>query len=253
MAFVAESNGDLVGWVSAYQNVMTSEPGFGEISLLHVHPDHRCQGAGSALFTAVRQHLAQIGVRRVRTWALTQSLSFARRHGFTPGRELRYSALDLRLAPPPPSVHDGVQLVALRDLDDRRLYEAHLAAGADEPGDVTLDAMSYETWRYEIWDDLGLDKNASTAALVGPKVVAFSLVKRDGDRMWSDLTATVPQHRGRGLARLVKSAALRHAAALGVTLAYTSTDESNLAMLAVNTHLGYRPVATQVACLATLP
>jgi RimJ/RimL family protein N-acetyltransferase len=63
------------------------------------------------------------------------------------------------------------------------------------------------------------------------------------------MTATVPEHRGRGLARLAKITALRRA---GARFAYTGNDESNLPMLAVNTRLGYRPVATQWSCVATL-
>jgi GNAT superfamily N-acetyltransferase len=88
--------------------------------------------------------------------------------------------------------------------------------------------------------------------VTGQTVIAFTLVKRDSERMWSDMTATLPQYRGRGLARLVKTAALQRVAARGVTIAYTSTDESNAPMLAVNTRLGYRPVATQWSCLTTV-
>jgi GNAT superfamily N-acetyltransferase len=252
VAFAAEIDGHLVGWASAYLNITTSQADLGEISLLHVHPDYRRQGAGSALLGATTQHLTQIGARRVRTWALAQSLEFARQHGFEPSRQLRCSALETRLAPPALPAPDGVRLVALSDLDTQQLYAAHIAAAADEPGDVPSDAISYDTWRYEVWENLGLDRAASVAAVVGHTVVAFTLVKRDGERMWSDMTATLPRYRGRGLARLVKSAALHRAAARGVTVAYTSNDESNTPMLAVNTRLGYHPVATQWSCLATL-
>jgi hypothetical protein len=37
-----------------------------------------------------------------------------------------------------------------------------------------------------------------------------------------------------------------------VTVAYTSNDESNAPMLAVNARLGYQPVAAQWSCLGTL-
>jgi GNAT superfamily N-acetyltransferase len=252
VAFVAEADGRLVGWASAYQNITTSEAGFGEIALLHVHPDHRRRGAGGALLTAATQHLTQLGVRHVRTWVLAQSLDFARKHGFEPSRQLHYLALELRLAPPAPPAPDGIHLMALSDLDAQQLYAAHIAASADEPGDVPSDAISYDTWRYEVWENLGLDKAASVAAVDGQTVVAFTLVKRDGQTMWSDMTATLPQHRGRGLARLAKSAALQRAAARGVTVAYTSNDESNAPMLAINRHLGYRPIAAQWSCLTTL-
>ncbi|MFI7647470.1 GNAT family N-acetyltransferase [Micromonospora sp. NPDC049460] len=251
-AYVVEVDDAVVGWASAYRNDRTSEPDVGEISTLHVHPEHRGRGAGTALLAAALGHLRDIGARRVRTWALPESLPFAGRHGFTPSRELRYSALDLRPAPPMPEPPPGVRLLPLTDVDPRRVYLAETAAAADEPGDVPADSISYESWRSEVWDNLGLDRAASTAAEVGGEVVAFSLVKRDGDRMWSDYTATVPEHRGRGLARLAKTAALHRAAATGVRVAYTSNDEANAPMLAVNVRLGYRPVGSSWSCLREL-
>ncbi|MEH1102395.1 GNAT family N-acetyltransferase [Micromonospora sp. CPCC 205561] len=252
-AYVVEVQDTVVGWVSAYRNDRTSEPDVGEISTLHVHPGHRGRGAGTALLTAALGHLREIGARRVRTWALPESLPFARRHGFTPSRELRYSALDLSPAPPMPQPPAGVRLLPLTDVDPRRVYLAETAAAADEPEDVPADAISYESWRSEVWDNLGLDRAASTAAEAGGEVVAFSLVKRDGDRMWSDYTGTLPEHRGRGLARLVKTAALHRAAANGVRVAYTSNDEANAPMLAVNVRLGYRPVGSSWSCLRETP
>lgn len=252
-AFVAEVDGHLVGWTSAYRNGTSSETDFGEVSLLHVHPEHRRTGIGSALLAEALAHLRPLGVRRVRTWALSESLPFAAKRGFEVSREVRYSALDLRDVPPLPAAPNGVRLVPLTELDPRRLHAAHVAASADEPGDVPSDAISYETWRYEVWDNLGLDRSASLVADHDGTLVAFSLVKRDGDRMWSDMTATLPAHRGRGLARLVKLAALHRAATTGVRTAYTSNDEANLPMLAVNRRLGYRPVAAQWSCIAVTP
>ncbi|MFG2009118.1 GNAT family N-acetyltransferase [Micromonospora sp. NPDC048868] len=251
-AYVVEVDDTVVGWVSAYRNDQTSERDVGEVAILHVHPEHRGRGAGTALLAAALEHLRDIGVRRVRTWALPESLPFARRHGFTPSRELRYSALDLRPAPPMPQPPPGVRLLPLTDVEPRRVYLVNLAAAADEPGDVPVDSMSYENWSSEVWDNLGLDRAASTVAETGGELVALSLVKRDGDRMWSDYTGTLPTHRGRGLARLVKTAALHRAAAGGVRTAYTSNDEANAPMLAINVGLGYRPVGSSWSCLREL-
>lgn len=251
-AYVVEVDGTVVGWVSAYRNAQTSQADVGEVATLHVHPEHRGRGAGTALLTAALGHLRDIGARTVRTWALPESLPFARRHGFTPSRELRYSALDLRPAPPMPQPPPGVRLLPLTDLDPRRVHRVEVATAADEPGDVPADSISYENWYSEVWDNLGLDRAASTVAEAGDEIVAFSLVKRDGDRMWSDYTGTLPTHRGRGLARLVKTAALHRAAAGGVRVAYTSNDEANAPMLAINVGLGYRPVGSSWSCLREL-
>ncbi|MFG2055554.1 GNAT family N-acetyltransferase [Micromonospora sp. NPDC048930] len=248
-AFVAEADGRVVGWVSAFRNVRTSAEGVGEIALLHVHPEHRRRGLGHRLLDRALDHLRPLGVRRIRTWARAESLDFARRNGFVPSREMRYSALALDPAPPAPKPPPGVRLHPLTGIDPRRMYELEAVTSADEPGDLATDVLSYETWRYDVWDNVGLDHASSVAAEVDGDLVAYSLVLRDGDRMWSDFTGTVPEHRGRGLARLVKQAALHRAATSGVRTAYTSNDEANAPMLAVNTRLGYRPVAAQWSCL----
>ncbi|MEU8328165.1 GNAT family N-acetyltransferase [Micromonospora sp. NPDC048839] len=251
-AFVAEVDARVVGWVSAERITSTSMANVGGINLLHVHPEHRRSGVGTALLTAATDHLRPLGIRRVRAMAQPEALPFARRHGYEPSREVRYSALDLNPAPALPEPPPGVRLRPIADLDPHLLYVANVASAADEPGDVPVDAISYESWQYDVWNNLGLDKTASTAAEIDGEVVAFSLVKRDGDRMWSDYTGSVPAYRGQGLARLAKTAALHRAAANGVRIAYTSNDETNASMLAINARLGYRPVASQWSCLADL-
>ncbi|MEU9737984.1 GNAT family N-acetyltransferase [Micromonospora chersina] len=251
-AWVAEADGQVVGWVSAYRNIQTSAANVGEISTLHVHPAHRLRGVGTALLDAALAHLRLLGAKRLLTWSQPGSLPFARRHGFTPSRELRYSALDLRPAPPMPEPRPGVRLVPAAEVDPREVHRVDAESSLDEPGDVPTDALGYDVWHHEVWDNLGLDRDASTLAEVDGRLVAVSLVKRDGDRMWSDFTGTVPEHRGRGLARLAKQAALHRAAASGVRTAYTSNDEANAPMLAVNARLGYQPVASQWSCLRGL-
>ncbi|MDI6103874.1 GNAT family N-acetyltransferase [Actinoplanes sp. NEAU-A12] len=247
----AERGGEVVGSASAFRQPRSADPGFGQVSL-HVHPDHRGRGVGVALLAEATAHLRAVGVRRAGAWAVPEAVGFARGHGFEPSRELRYSALDLTGFTGVPDPGPGIRLAGIREVDERALYDADVAAATDEPGDVPSQPTPYPTWRYEIWDEPGLDRDASTVALDGSAVVAFSLVLRDGDRVWSDMTATAPAYRGRGLARLVKTAALVRAAAGGVRTAYTSNDESNAPMLAVNARLGYRPVATQLSCVAEL-
>ncbi|MFY1704560.1 GNAT family N-acetyltransferase [Micromonospora sp. WMMA1923] len=251
-ALVAEVDGEVVGWVSAYRNGRTARGDTGEVSTLHVHPERRGRGIGGALLGRALGHLTALGVRTVRARVLPDSLPFARRHGFDPGREQRYSALDLRPAPPSPVAPTGVRLLRLADVDPGQVYRAEAATVADVPDDVPADTLTYEFWRYDVWDDPGLDHDSSTVAWVDGGVAAYSLVQVDGDRMWSDYTATVPRYRGRGLARLVKQAALHRAAHAGVRIAYTANDEANAPMLAVNTRVGYRAVGSQWSCLRRL-
>ncbi|MEV6297899.1 GNAT family N-acetyltransferase [Actinoplanes sp. NPDC051861] len=252
--FVACRDGAVVGWAAAYRNPRSAD-GLGQISLLHVHPSHRRRGIGTALLGVVTGHLHAIGVEGVAATVTPDSLGFARRHGFQPTRDLRYAVLDLHGFNQSEMSSPGVRLVSLREVDEHALYAADVAAATDEPGDSPPQPAAYETWRYDIWEEPDLDRDASTVALSGSsgsEIVSFSLLTRDGARVWSDMTATVPSWRGRGLARLVKTVALRRAAEAGATTAYTANDESNLPMLAVNTRLGYRQVATQLACRATL-
>ncbi|MDI6105202.1 GNAT family N-acetyltransferase [Actinoplanes sp. NEAU-A12] len=253
-SFVAVTEpGRVVGWVVAHRELRVAEPGFGRISLLHVHAAHRRRGIGNELFGAAREHLRGLGVSRVATIATAEAVGFARRHGFAPTREIRYSALELSALPDLPVSPAQIRLVPLSEVDEATFYEADMAAATDEPGDAAPQPMPYESWRRDVWENPDLDFDASTVAVMGTKIASFSLVLRDGDRVWSEITATVPQYRGRGLALLVKTAALHRAAAVGAKVAYTSNDESNLPMLAVNVRLGYRPVATQFSCTATLP
>ena len=56
-AFVAEVDDQVVGWVSAERIGNTSMANVGGIYLLHVHPEHRQRGIGSALLAAATDYL----------------------------------------------------------------------------------------------------------------------------------------------------------------------------------------------------
>jgi GNAT superfamily N-acetyltransferase len=66
------------------------------------------------------------------------------------------------------------------------------------------------------------------------------------------MTGTLREYRRRGLARLVKLAAIRWAAENGITALHTDNDSTNADMLALNEHLGYRPTATGTTFAKTL-
>jgi predicted N-acetyltransferase YhbS len=252
VTLVVDGDGGVaLGSVAAGLATWTSEPGAASASL-RVHPGHRRQGIGSALAEAMHAHLAEIGARRVRVFCEQDATGFAERHGYTQTGQLHFARVDPRELPARPEVPPDLALMRLSELSPELVFEADRQASLDEPGDMAADAMRYDDWLRDFWTVPGNDLSLGVAALAGGRVASFTAVAVDGERAFAEFTGTVPEHRGRGLAKLVKSVSLRRAAAAGVTAAYTSNDDDNPPMLAINDWLGYHRVATQVSCSAEL-
>ncbi|NIK61222.1 GNAT family N-acetyltransferase [Kribbella shirazensis] len=251
LPLLAEHDGEVVGWASAGLNVWTSEPGQAHLSI-YVHPEHRKQGIGSELADRLHQHLTEVGAVRVRTFVQPDSVTFAHNRGYDGTRQMHFAGVELTSLPEQPATPDGIELVTLDDVDPRAAYTADTIASLDEPGDSPLDSVDYDQWLEEIWHSPSQDRSLGVAAVAGGEVASFTVVETDGDRMWSGMTGTIPAYRGKGLAKLVKSVALRRAAAAGITSAYTSNDDENGPMLAINNWLGYRRVQTEHGLLRTL-
>lgn len=251
LGLVATSEGSVVGWGSTALNPWTSEPGQCYLTV-YVHPEHRQRGIGGALSDRLHEHLREIGAVRVRVFAEPDAVEFAKRRGYDGSRLMHYAGVDPRVLPPEPEVPEGFRIVPINELDPRQLYTADTLASLDEPGDSPIDAIDYDEWVREIWEAPAQDLAIGTAALIGDEVASFSAVEVDGDRAWSAMTGTIAQYRGLGLAKLVKSVALRRAAAAGITGAFTSNDDENGPMLAINNWLGYRRVQTRTGLLRLL-
>ena len=251
LALVAECDGRIVGWGNAHLNVWTSAPGQSNATVF-VHPEHRGAGIGSTLADRLNRHLVDAGAQRIQVFAQPHAAEFARHRGYVRTRTMHYAGAQLAGLPPMPPVPAGVEVRSYDELEPRAAYTAELLAAADEPGDAPLDSMNYEQWLGDFWHDPSLDRTLSVASVFEGDVLSFTISETDGDRLWSAFSGTVPRHRGRGLAKLVKAAALHRAAASGVRTAYTSNDERNTPMLAVNDWLGYRQAATELGLTRTL-
>jgi GNAT superfamily N-acetyltransferase len=251
LPLVAEADGEIVAWGSAGLNIWTSEPGQSEISVF-VHPDHRKRGIGGQLAERLHQHLGEVGAVRVRAFVHPDGLEFARNLGYDGTRQMHFSGVELSSLPEPPKTPAGIELVTFDAVDPRVAYTADSIAALDEPSDSPLDAIDFDQWLHDIWNAPSLDKSLSVAAMAGDEMASFTVVETDTDRMWSGMTGTIPAYRGKGLAKLVKAVALRRAAAAGITKAYTSNDDENGPMLAVNNWLGYRRVQTELGLLRPL-
>ncbi|MFG1890939.1 GNAT family N-acetyltransferase [Micromonospora sp. NPDC049051] len=253
---VAEEGGGIAGVARTGLLHESAEPGLGFVNLV-VRPEGRRRGVGSALLAAAEERLVGLGVRRAYARVADEpaALAFAERHGYRSGRRNVILGLDLATAlPAAPDPPAGVRLGTAADLvDPRPLYEADLAAAADEPGDVGMDEISFDDWRAAYWDRPDLDRALSTVATADGAVVAFTVALTDGrNRYLSGMTGTRPGWRGRGLARLVKHASLRAARAAGLRWVFTINDAGNDAMRAVNAWFGYRPAAAEWRHLRTL-
>jgi RimJ/RimL family protein N-acetyltransferase len=60
------------------------------------------------------------------------------------------------------------------------------------------------------------------------------------------MLGTLAQFRGRGLGTAAKLATIQWAAANGITQMFTTNDEANAPMLAINRRLGYTPAGRRV-------
>lgn len=251
LGLVAEDGDEVVGYGSAGLNIWTSEAGQSDLSV-YVHPEYRRQGVGGALVERLQGHLDEVGATRVRSFATPAGLAFATVRGYEPSRELHYSGVDPRVLPEQPPVPDGIRIATVDTLEPRQVFAADRLAGLDEPSDSPLDSVDYDDWLQEIWNSPASDKSLSVAALAGDEVVCFTAIESDGDRAWSGMTGTIAQYRGQGLAKLVKSIALRRCAQAGIVGAFTSNDDANAPMLAINNWLGYRRIETQTSLLRNL-
>ena len=125
------------------------------------------------------------------------------------------------------------------------MYELDAEAMLDVPGEVAMDDVSFEQWLEDYWRHPDTDLDASVAAVIDGRPVAFSHLRiAPGGRAVTDMTGTLRDYRGRGLALLAKRATLVNAAERGVELVSTENDETNGPMLRVNEKLGYRPVGS---------
>ncbi|MEU8622367.1 GNAT family N-acetyltransferase [Streptomyces sp. NPDC048623] len=248
---IAEVDGQVVGTAQVSLAHESPEPGVGDVNV-YVHPEHRRLGAGTLLLRAAEEHLARAGATTLYSWVLDEPVNraFAERHGYAGSRSAFFLRLNLTTAELPPlqEAPPGVELRTAADYaaDPRPLFELDALTTADEPGDVPAELDDYAHWLATTWEHPLQNHALTTVAVADGRPVAFSAALTDGTgRYGSGMTGTAPDHRGRGLAKLVKNAALHRARAAGCTEAFTGNDTGNAPMLAVNRWFGYEICAKE--------
>lgn len=248
--FAAVDDGKLVGWSSS-SLIAGSDPVSAVMRVL-VDPQYQGRGAGTGLVEASHAHLKAAGAESVRVFADPAAVGWAARWNYTQTRQVHYAGIEPRLAPALPKVPAGVRLVPLIEADPRAVYAADEVAQRTKPGDAKITSRPYDDWLAGVWHSPGMVLDLSIAALAGERVVGFTLGSGDHHKIWSQMTATMPEYQGRGLAKLVKCAALHRAADAGVVGAFTANYDGNEPMLAVNNWLGYQRAATHSVIVCPL-
>ena len=249
--WVAELDGRLVAWATSAIHANAARNDVAWIGLT-VRPDARRRGLGSELFAVAEAHVVGMGARKLMTESRddADSRRFVTSRGFRNTHTQNISAVDprtidfgelpvLRAA----AEANGLRLAPFSALSDsaRAIYETDLETTLDIPMDEPITQMPFEEWERAHWKHPLLAADASFAVVDGDRVVSLTMMRIAGDRGLTDMTGTLREYRGRGLARLVKLASLDAAARRGVTRVTTENDRTNAPMLALNERLGFRP------------
>jgi GNAT superfamily N-acetyltransferase len=254
-AWVAEVDGQVVGFARARLRWEVSERSLGWL-WIGVRPEHRGESLGGTLYDLAATHLLAAGAERLETYtaepagrAFLEERGF-REQGAEPILRLDLAGADVSEFPALEQAKgaEGFRLVPLAEVLDRprELHALYAVASEDVPEESTVDDIRFEEWVSECLEDPDLSGEVSAVVLHDETPVSLAFVVSDGEgRAANDLTGTLPEYRRRGLARLVKLASIRWAAANGVEWILTSNAEANAAMRALNESLGYRSAGTQ--------
>ena len=250
LSLVAEADGEVVARGEAGVNWFLDDS-YGFITVA-VTAAHRRRGIGGAIYDRLAEHAHEVGVTRVQSLfhETDEGTRFASTRGFREIRAETPSAVDPRAVDLP--LRDDVELVALGELDPHDVHRVDEELTRDVPYIEPIEQLPYDDWLNFVWHNPTFAPDGSFAAFVDGELASLSMLfaDRDSGRGLNGFTGTRRAYRGRGLALAVKIASLRWAAANGITIVFTTNDETNAPMLAVNRKLGYRPHGRNVEYLA---
>lgn len=247
------SEGDtVVGWAEARLRWGGSQTHRGSF-WIGVRPEQRGRGIGTALYERTQRHLDALGALVERSHATSdEGRQFLERRGFRPGLTTTFSSLDPEAVeqperPAPP----GFTLGTVTELADRPrdLFTLYAATERDLPGEHGMTEDEYDEWLEETLHHPDLARDGSFVVLdaaARPVALAWLIADLEQGRAENEMTGTLRELRGRGLARAAKLATIRWAAANGITTILTSNHDENAPMLGLNRSLGYRPLVTSV-------
>ncbi len=249
--FLAELGGRPVGVANAGR-IYVHEPDYrdwwAEITVL---PDARRRGAGRALLGAISgpaRRAGKSGFQVPVSEARPEGIAFLVAHGFVEHERSKAVRLDLAAtgapAIDPPA---GVEIVSLaeRPIPVEAIHQVALRTLPEIPGGDPMDVGDLAEFVARDVDRPTMPKDAFFLALVDDELVGYASLIVDAGRPTiavHDMTAVLPEHRGRGIAGALKRATIAWAMRAGLEALETGNNEANAAMRSVNARLGYRPL-----------
>ncbi len=238
-SWVAVEDGEVVGFATSFLQIWTAEPGRYRV-WAGVREDRRRQGIGSALWERASGHIRDAQKHTTEVDGDPAGLAFAEQRGFMQYDSEVISRIDPAACVLEPKPHEGFRVVGLDELGGREqdLFEFYGAAGGIPPGAP----ITFEHFRSLILGNPLLDSPTSVVVLgAGDRIASLSwlLVDRERARAENEWTATLPELRGGGLARLAKLTSIKLAAEAGIREIFTGNDPDNAPMRELNRRLGY--------------
>jgi GNAT superfamily N-acetyltransferase len=232
---------------------------------LLVHPRRRRRGTGSALAGAVRERALERGVRAMHSsHAIPAGAAFAASVGAAAGqREVRallaLQRVELREPSPPHGWRLRTWLTRVPDEHLDAVVRVRTAMD-DAPVGSNMEFPTVTAERIRAWEDSLIEREREMRLTVAidedGEIGAFTELRlsRGSKVAFTDDTATLAAHRGKGLARAVKLESLRRLRAdhPEVEVVTTMNAEENAAMRHINGSVGFRVAAIMTTATITL-
>ncbi len=259
---VAEQNGRMVAFCKYGQIERNPDPHACYI-FAGVHPDHRRQGIGTALYDKALASLLDHGVTEIRTQTredYSDTMKFLADRGYLTILREPVSHLDIKTFDPAPFLPDPecdpsrqIAVCTLEALQKtmpdwkRRCFELESEISRDIPRAGPRKAPSLERY-VTVFDEPNFDPSGWFIALDGQVWIGMSTIwpyEPTPETFYTGITGVLRSYRRQGLATKMKLCAIEHVRLKGGARLQTQNEENN-PMLEINKRLGFEPGAAEL-------
>jgi GNAT superfamily N-acetyltransferase len=227
-------------------------------TMVYVDKAFAGRGLGLALITQAESHARHHGATFLISFVTEtceRGLKFAAQSGYRPSQRLFESKLRLGefdptsyLAAKARLEEEGYRFTTLAkegvtDSNCRRLYKLDSVIDIDTPGYENWGERSYEQYLKDEHESHGFTPAGVFIAERGGEWVAMTAVRPSpiAGQFHIDYTGVLRNHRGKGLAHVLKALAILYALDEGGQVMQTNNDDRNVAMLKINQEMGFVP------------